>query len=190
MVHGYSSEYGHEQHCSWPGYEGMQEIFPERFNKRQPASADFAAMNDHVARIQKALMQGTVQMDLGVLRTDYFLNNAQWLWAPTEFSENNLRSNRAYYWQDMTLHNAGYTYDYFSPYLLQDPEISLCCRLVNRSVLQMASPSEFDLLGADENDLTSTHSRRSFAQDSVLSYRFCPAEPGRFQVEKVRLSAK
>ena len=130
VVHGYSSEYGPEQHCSWPGYEGMQEIFPERFNKRQPASADFAAMNDHVARIQKALMQGTVQMDLGVLRTDYFLNNAQWLWAPTEFSENNLRSNRAYYWQDMTLQNAGYTYDYFSPYLLQDPEISCSDGLV------------------------------------------------------------
>ncbi|WP_235843868.1 MULTISPECIES: hypothetical protein [Clostridiaceae] len=38
VLHGYSSSYGPEVHCSWPGYEGMTEIFSERFNKRQPSS--------------------------------------------------------------------------------------------------------------------------------------------------------
>ena len=130
VLHGYSSAYGPEEHCSWPGYEGMQEIFSERFNKRQPGAQDFARINEHLTRIQTALMSGVPQMDVGILRTDYFYDNAMWLWSPTEFSENYLRSNKAYYWQDMTLQNAGYTYDYFSPYLLQDEDITCSNQLV------------------------------------------------------------
>ncbi len=75
-------------------------------------------------------MSGVPQMDLGILRSDYFYNNAMFIHAPVDFRENNLRSNKAYYWQDMTLQNAGYTYDYFSPYLLQDEDITCSNQLV------------------------------------------------------------
>lgn len=121
VVHGYSSSYGPEEHCSWPGYEGMQERFSERFNKRQPNSIDYPELMQHVARTQKTLRQGTVQMDLGILRTDYNLNNNMFL---SDYNNNNLRQHQGIYWQDTTLQDAGYTYDYFSPMLLQDNDIT------------------------------------------------------------------
>ncbi|WP_270739940.1 glycosyl hydrolase [Massilioclostridium coli] len=122
VLHGYSSAYGPEQNCSWPGYEGMMPFFSERFSKRQPASLDYPEINQHLARIQTALRQGTVKMDLGILRNDYYINNASEFQRP--FEENYLHNHKAFYWQDMTLQDAGYTYDYFSPMLLQDNEIT------------------------------------------------------------------
>ena len=123
VVHGYSSAYGPEEHCSWPGYEGMQEIFSERFNKRQPNAIDYPELMEHVARTQKALRQGTIQMDLGILRTDYNVNMVIGFNGRNN-SNNFVRQHKGYYWQDTTLQDAGYTYDYFSPMLLQDSDIT------------------------------------------------------------------
>lgn len=122
VVHGYSSAYGPEQNVKWPGYEGMQAMISERFNKRQPASIDYPdVMGNHIARIQKVLRQGVPQMDLGILRTEYNMNMMKQMVDP---ETNNMRNHKADYWQDMTLQDVGYTYDYFSPYLLQDQDIS------------------------------------------------------------------
>ncbi|MCI8497126.1 MAG: LPXTG cell wall anchor domain-containing protein [Clostridiales bacterium] len=121
VTHGYASEFGPEGNVKWPGYEGMQPIFSERFNKRQPNSIDYTELMQHVARLQKILQQGIPQMDLGILRTDYELNCSK---VMLNHETNNLRSHKAEYWQDMTLQDAGYTYDYFSPYLLQDQDIT------------------------------------------------------------------
>lgn len=121
VLHGYSSAYGPEQNCAWPGYEGMMPFFSERFNKRQPSALDYAEINAHLARIQTALRQGTVRMDLGILRSDYYINNASEF--KRSFEDNYLHNHKAFYWQDMTLQDAGYTYDYFSPVLLQDDAI-------------------------------------------------------------------
>lgn len=122
VVHGYSSEYGPEQNVNWPGYEGMQVEFSERFNKRQPNSIDYPELTTHIARVQKALRQGTVQIDLGILRSDYNINHVHGFSVDT--SNNKLRQHEGIYWQDTTLQDAGYTYDYFSPYLLQDSDIT------------------------------------------------------------------
>lgn len=123
VVHGYSAAYGPEQNCKWPGYEGMQANFSDRFNRRQPNSIDYADLNAHLARTQKVLRQGVPQMDLGILRNDYYFNCLQ-CFQGFDYANNALREHRAFYWTDMSLQDAGYTYDYFSPYLLQDGEIS------------------------------------------------------------------
>lgn len=123
VFHGYSSAYGPEQNCKWPGYEGMQPNFSDRFNKRQPNAIDYADLNAHLARTQKVLRQGVPQMDLGILRNDYYFNCLQ-CFQGFDYANNALREHRGFYWTDMGLQNAGYTYDYFSPYLLQDGELS------------------------------------------------------------------
>ncbi|MBC5788085.1 glycosyl hydrolase [Clostridium facile] len=125
VTHGYSSEYGPEQNCSWPGYEGMMPRFSERINKRQPWSMDYNELNTHLNRVQKVLEQGVPQMDLAILRNDYFFNcgllrND----GSKDYINNDFHQHKGIYWQDTTLQDAGYTYDYFSPYLLQDQDIT------------------------------------------------------------------
>ncbi len=128
VVHGYSSEYGPEQNVQWPGYEGMGKQFAERFNKRQPNAIDYPeVMGEHITRLQKVLREGVPQMDLGILRTDYNLNNGIW---NSDIADSAFHRQDGYYWRDQTLQNAGYTYDYFSPYLLQDSDISYADGLV------------------------------------------------------------
>lgn len=117
VTHGYSAAYGPEQHTSWPGYEGMWEMFSARFNKRQPASLDYQAVWAQIGRIQKTLEQGSHQMDIAMLRTDYAVNNGIFI---SDNYENSTHKHTGRYWSDMSLQNAGYTYDYFSPYLLED----------------------------------------------------------------------
>ena len=129
VLHGYSSEYGPEQSASWPGYEGMFPFYSERFNKRQPNAIDYPALTAHIARLQKALRRGTIQMDLGILRSDYFYNCSYWQ-ASDPYDQNNMRQHKGIYWQDTTLQDAGYTYDYFSPVLLQDKDITCTDGLV------------------------------------------------------------
>jgi len=124
VTHGYSSAYGPEEHCSWPGFEGMTASISERFNKRQPNALDYSKLwGEHISRLQSVLMQGEAQMDLGILRTDYQYYMMRMLVTP-DYATNALRSHTGFYWQDTTLQDHGYTYDYFSPYLLQDPDVS------------------------------------------------------------------
>lgn len=123
VTHGYSSEYGPEEYVQWPGFEGMDAVWSERFNKRQPAAVDYSVQNMHYTRLQKALEAGVPQMDLAILRTDYAFNNRLTNGGMVSFVEKGVYSNKAhtqdaYYWRDMSLQNAGYTYDYFSPRLL------------------------------------------------------------------------
>lgn len=136
VIHGYSSEYGPEERVKWPGYEGMSDEWSERFNKRQPAAADYTEVNLHLSRLQKVLEQGTPKMDLAILRTDYAYNNQLTPGGLIQFVEEGVYSNKAhnqdaYYWRDMELQNAGYTYDYFSPYLLTNEGVSSSDGLLN-----------------------------------------------------------
>ena len=118
ITHGYASEYGPVDNIQWPGYEGMGVVFAERFNKRQPNALDYPEqMGGHITRLQKVLREGEVQMDLGILRTDYNFNNGIWT---MDLAQTRFHRQEGFYWTDMTLQNAGYTYDYFSPYLLED----------------------------------------------------------------------
>lgn len=130
VTHGYSSEYGPDARVNWPGYEGMMDMFSERFNKRQPAFVDYPELYRHLSRIQKVLEQGVPQMDIAMLRTDYEFNNGHPGLASNVYS-NRLHQHDAYYWKDMELQDKGYTYEYFSPYLLEDESITSSNGLLN-----------------------------------------------------------
>lgn len=122
-LHGYSAAYGPEENVKWPGYEGMAAAISERFSKRQPASVDYPQQYLHMARLQQALSSGAPRMDLGILRTDYnYCSFDEYNRAPYE--TNRMHQHVGVYWEDTALQDAGYTYDYFSPYLLQDTDIT------------------------------------------------------------------
>ena len=138
VTHGYSSEYGPEEYVQWPGFEGMDAVWSERFNKRQPAAIDYPVQNLHYSRIQKALEAGVPQIDLAILRTDYAFNNRLTNGGLASFVERGVYSNKAHtqdawYWRDLSLQNAGYTYDYFSPWLLTEDSVTCTNGLIQEN---------------------------------------------------------
>lgn len=122
VFHGYSAIEGSEEDTYWPGHEGMYAHYSERFNCRQPASLHYPEWTTMLGRIQKAMRQGTAVRDIAILRSDYsFINYFQpepMGNFPCNFSMNGI----PYFFQDLSLQQAGYTYDYFSPLLLEDEE--------------------------------------------------------------------
>jgi hypothetical protein len=78
-----------------------------------------------LARYQMILRQGKPRIDLGILRLDYNFNNMYMFGTgEKDLYENQLmRANQGVYWQDMGLQNAGYTFDYFAPQILEDKDI-------------------------------------------------------------------
>ena len=74
-----------------------------------------------IARYQMLLRQGKPRMDLGIVRLDYNFNNMVFSGDEKELYEKKLmRGNEGLYWKDMQLQNAGYTWDYFAPQLLEE----------------------------------------------------------------------
>ncbi len=124
VLHGYSSIAGSEGSTYWPGHEGMWPMFSERFGCRQPAYQHYNDWTDMLARYQMILRQGAPRVDLGILRLDYNFNNLYFSASEKEMYESMwLRANEGVYWKDMTLQNAGYTYDYFAPQILEEEHI-------------------------------------------------------------------
>ena len=70
--------------------------------------------------------------DLGILRLDYTFNNLlvyefdgkEYKNEKDLYERKWLRGNEGIYWKDTTLQNAGYTYDYFAPQILEDGDVS------------------------------------------------------------------
>jgi hypothetical protein len=122
VLHGYSSICGSEKATQWPGHEGMWPIFSERFGVRQPAFRHYNDWNGMIARYQYLLRQGKPRMDLGILRLDYAFNNMVMMAGGEDhvYEHALMRGNKGLYWQNTDLQNAGYTYDYFAPQLLND----------------------------------------------------------------------
>ena len=67
---------------------------------------------------------------MAILRLDYnYWNQVNHLGPRSGRTEKELyesvvmRNNEGIYWQDCTLQNAGYSYDYFSPNILEDPDV-------------------------------------------------------------------
>lgn len=121
VFHGYSAIEGAEG-TQWPGHEGMYAYCTERWNSRQPAFKDFKDFNEMLARNQKVLNQGTPSRDIAVLRTDYAFFNYGYAEGHDTPYYNNQMYDIPYHFNDQTLQQAGYTYDYFSPQLLTDEE--------------------------------------------------------------------
>lgn len=125
VLHGYSSIAGSEAATYWPGHEGMWPIFSERFGSRQPAYQHYRDWTAMLARYQMMLRAGKPRMDLAMLRLDYNFNNLLFgeAFAMKEsdlYTRKHMRGHEAFYWQDMQLQDAGYTWDYFAPQLLEE----------------------------------------------------------------------
>lgn len=127
VLHGYSSIAGSDEETYWPGHEGMWPLFSERFGSRQPAYQHYNDWTDMVARYQMMLRKGKPRMDLAMLRLDYYYNNLIMNGAFTSGVEEDelyahyyMRNHEAFYWKDMQLQDAGYTWDYFAPQLLEE----------------------------------------------------------------------
>ena len=110
VLHGYASIRGSEASTCWPGHEGMWPVFSERFGSRQPAFRHYGDWTKGIARYQM------------LLRLDYNFNNLVFIGGDEEefYGSGMMRANQAMYWQDMSLQNAGYTWDYFAPQLLEE----------------------------------------------------------------------
>jgi hypothetical protein len=117
IYHGMSSIWGPEG-TSWPGYEGMYGGISERMDERQPFYQDLKAFNTHLARIQEALRYGQAQMDVGILTLDYNMNSAY----GQQISH--LLEHEGFYWPDVNMQDAGYTYEYFNPQILTQEDIT------------------------------------------------------------------
>lgn len=122
VFHGYSAIEGSEGSTQWPGHEGMYSIFSERFNSRQPASAQYPQWTEMLTRNQKALRQGVASRDIAILRSDYHFINYGFQNGWDNFTKNYQMHDTPYYWSDLELQHNGYTYDYFSPLLLTDED--------------------------------------------------------------------
>lgn len=117
IYHGIASIWGPEG-TSWPGYEGMYGDISERMDQRQPFYQDLKSFNTHLARIQQALRYGQPQTDVGLLTLEYNMNTAY----GQPFSH--LLEHQGYYWPDVNMQDAGYTYEYFNPQILTQENIT------------------------------------------------------------------
>ena len=123
VFHGYSAIEGSEADTYWPGHEGMYPRFAGRFGGRQPSAPHYRDWTDMLGRCQKMLRQGRPQRDIAILRTDYrYVNYGQPMGYNT-FESNFFMHDMPYFWKDLSLQRAGYTYDFFSPQLLLDEDV-------------------------------------------------------------------
>jgi predicted GH43/DUF377 family glycosyl hydrolase len=117
--HGWASRYGPYASVAWPGYEAGMRTIAGRFSDREPAFDDYPELNDHHARIQRLLREGISQTDLGILYLRYG--------EPMPYDDPEatwLLDHVGYIWEDVSLQDAGYSYDYFSPRYLDRVEYS------------------------------------------------------------------
>lgn len=110
VVHGFSVPEGPKSNYEWPGHQYSFALF----SQRAPYWRDSVDVNTQIARLQKILRDGKSRMDVGILRYDYqlfsFHDNAFW---------DAMKNHYGFNWADLTLQDAGYTYDYFSPEVLE-----------------------------------------------------------------------
>ena len=121
VFHGYAAHEGPST-IVWPGHEGMNETMALRLNSRNPEHRHYRDWTWMLSRYQKALRQGIPRVDVAILRTDY-IYSAYGI-SNNIMDNNHMRQDRAFYWQNLDLQNAGYTYEYFAPMILEDDAVS------------------------------------------------------------------
>jgi hypothetical protein len=133
VLHGWASRAGGEGVTQWPGHEGMWPLFSERFDTRQPGSEFYPLWNDAVGRFQYLLRQGRPRIDVGILRTDHFIDNMIGV-APFDADGNRVPDEEAYgrlwmrnrenqWWQDLGMQDAGWSYEFLDGSLLTHPDV-------------------------------------------------------------------
>lgn len=134
VLHGWASVAGADGATHWPGHEGMWSMFSERFDLRQPASEFYPLWNDAIGRYQYALRQGRPRIDVGILRTDHFVDNMSGLSFVDENGERVadedaygqwwMRNRENHWWQDLGMQDAGWSYEFFDASLLRHDDVS------------------------------------------------------------------
>ncbi len=128
VLHGWASTTGAEGVTSWPGHEGMWSMFSERFDARQPAAEFYPLWNDAIGRYQYVLRQGRPRIDVGILHTDHFTDNASGMVfrdadggrVPDEvaYGQYWMRDRQNHWWRDLGMQDAGWTYEFLDGSLL------------------------------------------------------------------------
>ncbi|MGW0704443.1 glycosyl hydrolase [Streptomyces sp. NPDC002643] len=134
VLHGWASMAGAEDTTRWPGHEGMWPAFGERFDLRQPGSEFYPLWNDAMGRYQYLLRQGKPRVDVGILRTDHFVDNTSGVMfidaeghrVPDEdaYGRMWMRDRHNHWWRDLGMQDAGWSYDFFDGSLLLDDAVS------------------------------------------------------------------
>jgi hypothetical protein len=96
----------------WPGGEVMGPGFSDRLGPRQPAFGHYGDFMTKISRDQAILQQGKPQIDLAILKTDYY-NTHNYEGSATDVDS--MRNRKAIFIKDLSLQDAGYTYNYFAP---------------------------------------------------------------------------
>ncbi|WP_243228367.1 glycosyl hydrolase [Microbacterium sp. CIAB417] len=140
VLHGWASVAGAEGATHWPGHEGMWPMFSERFDVRQPAAEFYPLWNDAIGRYQYLLRQGRPRIDVGILRTDHFVDNMSGMALidenGTRVSDEHaygnwwMRNRENHWWQDLGMQDAGWSYEFFDASLLLHPEVSFADGIV------------------------------------------------------------
>ncbi|WIB77699.1 glycosyl hydrolase [Curtobacterium sp. MCPF17_002] len=140
VLHGWASTTGAEGVTRWPGHEGMWSMFSERFDTRQPASEFYPLWNDAIGRYQYVLRQGRPRIDVGVLHTDHFTDNASGmvfrdhdgsrLADEVAYGQRWMRDRENHWWRDLGMQDAGWTYEFFDGSLLLRDDVRMDDRLV------------------------------------------------------------
>ncbi|KAH8081881.1 hypothetical protein HD553DRAFT_315119 [Filobasidium floriforme] len=133
VLHGWASVAG-APGTEWPGHEGMWAIFGERFDARQPGSDFYSLWCQAMGRIQYLLRQGKPRIDVAILRTDHLVDNTcgiatkgddGFVHVDEEVYENWwMRNRQNFWWQDLGMQDAGWSYEFLDGELLLRPEIS------------------------------------------------------------------
>ena len=115
-------------------------MFSERFDTRQPAAEFYPLWTSAIGRLQCVLRQGRPRIDVGILRTDHFVDNLSGVAVvdpdgrrvPDEelYARRWMRDRQNHWWSDLGMQDAGWTYEFFDGSLLQRPEISFADGLV------------------------------------------------------------
>ncbi|GAA3614585.1 glycosyl hydrolase [Microlunatus ginsengisoli] len=140
VLHGWASTAGAEGVTEWPGHEGMWPMFSERFDTRQPGSEFYPLWNAAIGRFQCVLRQGKPRIDIGILRTDHFVDNMSGLGVvdpdgrrvPDEeaYGRRWMRNRENHWWSDLGMQDAGWTYEFFDGSLLLRDDVNLADGLV------------------------------------------------------------
>jgi hypothetical protein len=140
VLHGWASPAGAVGATEWPGHEGMWSMFSERFDTRQPGSEFYPLWNRAIGRFQYLLRQGRPRIDVGILRTDHFVDNmsgmaladAEGNRIPDEdaYGRMWMRDRQNHWWQDLGMQDAGWTYEFFDAQLLLRDDVDYADGLV------------------------------------------------------------
>lgn len=134
VLHGWASTAGAEGATEWPGHEGMWPMFSERFDTRQPAAEFYPLWTEALGRYQYVLRRGIPRIDVGILRTDHFVDNTLGLAfitpdgrrVPDEEAIGTwwMRDRENLWWQDLGMQDAGWTYEFLDGSLLLRDDVA------------------------------------------------------------------